>query len=216
MAACASAGRCCTLTESLRLTGDTVLDGGGLVTLSGGEAVRIVDMDTGNFEATGPSLTVQRITFSHGRGSGELLDGGGGAIYFVGGSVTAIDATFTDNQAVLAGPDVAGGAIYGIGVGTLTVVGSRLAGNRAANGGAIGALGIAVTVVSSTLSDNTATGSGANYVEGGVQMGLGGNGGALSMDGEGRSHRSAARASRATRAAPSAGRSSAPVTPASR
>src|SRR4029079_9759726 len=85
------------------------------------------------------------------------------------------------------GPDVAGGAIYSIGKGTLTVIGSRFSGNRAANGGAIGLLGAAITLVNSELVNNQATGFGANYIDqNGQQAGRGGNGGAISMDGQGR------------------------------
>ncbi|MCA9678876.1 MAG: hypothetical protein KC464_27855 [Myxococcales bacterium] len=47
-------------------------------------------------------------------------------------------------------------------------------------------LGSALTVVNTTLSGNVATGNGANYVENGQQLGQGGNGGAVSMDGQGR------------------------------
>jgi len=184
--ACGAAPATIVVTSALTPTADTVLDGGQVVTISGGDTTRIVDMNTGNFEATGPSLTVQRITLRNGHAAGAVLDGGGGAIYYVGGSVTAIDAVFLDNVAADTGPDVAGGAIFGIGVGATTVVGSRFAGNRASNGGAIGALGSAVTIVNSTISDNRATGFGANYVENNVQMGEGGNGGAVSMDGMGR------------------------------
>ena len=49
-----------------------------------------------------------------------------------GGSVTAIDCSFADNDAALLGPDVAGGAIYGIGVGATTIVGCTFTNNRAA------------------------------------------------------------------------------------
>jgi hypothetical protein len=150
-------------------------------------------MDTGNYEATSPSLTVQRLGFIDGKASGTQIplgtdvDGGGGAIYYLGGSVTAIDCTFNNNEAALLGPDVAGGAIYGIGVGGTTVVGCTFNNNRAANGGALGALGAALTIVNSTLTNNTATGTGANYIDMmGQQAGQGGNGGAIVMDGEGR------------------------------
>ena len=43
-----------TLTQALKVTKDLVLDGAGAVTLSGGHTTRILDMNTGNFEATGP------------------------------------------------------------------------------------------------------------------------------------------------------------------
>lgn len=175
-----------TLARALVPTLDTVLDGGGQVTLSGGNTTRLITMDTGSFEARSPHLTVQRITLRDGHATGPLLEGGGGAIYFVGGSVTAIDATFLDNRAELTGPDVAGGAIFAIGAGELIIGGSRFAGNRASNGGAIGVLGAALRMVNTSVVDNTATGSGANYVENDVQLGMGGNGGGLSMDGQGR------------------------------
>lgn len=182
-----------TLTSGKHVTSDTVIDGGGLVTLSGGGTTRILNMDTGNFEATGPHLIVQHLTFQDGHATGtEIplgidLDGGGGAIFYRGGSVTVIDCVFTNNVAAEIGPDVAGGAIYGIGVGETVVVGSRFTGNRAANGGAIGALHTAITLVNSTVTGNVATGHGANWVdEHGEQQGHGGNGGAIVMDGVGR------------------------------
>ncbi|MBL9105992.1 MAG: right-handed parallel beta-helix repeat-containing protein [Myxococcales bacterium] len=181
-----------TVTAQLKITSDTVLDGDARVTLSGGGTTRIINMDTGNYEALSPALTVQRLRFVDGKSSGTQIplgtdvDGGGGAIFFVGGSVTAIDSVFEDNEAATLGPDVAGGAIYGIGLGGLTVVGCTFNNNRAANGGALGALGAALTIVNSTLSDNEATGHGANSVEMGMQVGQGGNGGAIVMDGEGR------------------------------
>ncbi len=175
-----------TLTSALVPTRDVTIDGGGFVTLDGGGTTRHVTMDTGNFEATTPHLRLQRITLRNGRASGPELEGGGGAIFYRGGRVTAVEVTFENNRAMELGPDVAGGAIYGIGAGETVVVRSRFVGNAAANGGAIGALGSAITIVSSVLHGNSATGWGANFVEGGVQMGMGGNGGAVSMDGEGR------------------------------
>ncbi|AKT42036.1 choice-of-anchor Q domain-containing protein [Chondromyces crocatus] len=172
---------------------DTVIDGGGRVTLDGGGESRIFELDTGNYEATTPTLTVQRLTFTGGKASGTSVplgtdtDGGGGAIYHLGGTVVVIDSVFDGNACALEGPDVAGGAIYGIGLGETIVVGSTFVNNRGANGGAIGALGTALTIVNSTFVNNTATGAGANYVDGnGQQAGRGGNGGALVMDGRGR------------------------------
>ena len=182
-----------TLDASLKIIEDTVIDGGGKVTLSGGGQVRILDMNTGNFEATGPKLTVQHLRFIDGKASGTPIplgtdvDGGGGAIFHLGGDVVAIGCTFENNEAALLGPDVAGGAIYGIGVGSTTIVDSTFKNNRAANGGAVGALHTALTIVNSTFKDNHATGNGANYIdEMGNQAGQGGNGGAIVMDGEDR------------------------------
>lgn len=182
-----------TVTSQLMITSDVVLDGNGQITVSGGGTTRIINMDTGNYEALSPTLTVQRLTLRDGKASGTQIplgtdvDGGGGAIYYVGGSVTAIDTNFENNEAALIGPDVAGGAIYGIGLGGTTVVGCNFNNNRAANGGALGALGASLTIVNSTLTNNTATGTGANSVNMmGEQVGQGGNGGAIVMDGQGR------------------------------
>jgi hypothetical protein len=173
------------------ITRDTWLDGGGLVTLSGGGATRILAIH-GSFERAGPHLRVERLTFRDGRARGTAIalgtdvDGGGGAIFHLGGTVTAVDCRFIDNTAATWGPDVAGGAITGIGNPAATAVyRSAFRGNRAANGGAVGSLHTAVTLVDSVLLENEATGRGANAVDGsGRQVGHGGNGGALSMDGE--------------------------------
>ncbi|HEU4533278.1 MAG TPA: choice-of-anchor Q domain-containing protein [Polyangiaceae bacterium] len=172
---------------------DTVLDGGGKVTLSGGRRVRILALDTGNFERPTPTLTLQRLALVDGKSSGAstplgtATDGGGGAVYHLGGTVVAIDSTFRNNEGPAEGPDVAGGAIFGAGAGETIVVGSTFDGNRCANGGAVGALHTAVTIVNSVLVNNVATGYGANFIDGqGQQAGRGGNGGALSMDGENR------------------------------
>lgn len=181
------------ITRTLEVTRDTVVDGEHRVFLDGGDAVRIMKLDTGNFEASGPTLTVQRLGFENGRSSGTAIplgvdtDGGGGAIYHLGGSVHAIDCVFRANRCPEEGPDVAGGAIYGIGVGETVVVGSVFTNNRCSNGGAIGSLHTALTVANCALSGNRATGYGANSVDAnGQQVGRGGNGGAISMDGRGR------------------------------
>lgn len=190
---CGSEPATITLKSALNIKSDTTIDGKGLVTLSGGKTNRIFNMDTKNFEATSPTLTVQRLTLRDGHATGTAIplgtdtDGGGGAIYHVGGNVVVIDSVFLDNEAALEGPDVAGGAIYSIGKGTLTITGSRFTGNRASNGGAIGLLGAGMTLVNSELVGNQATGFGANYInQNGQQAGRGGNGGAISMDGQGR------------------------------
>jgi hypothetical protein len=159
---------------------DTVLDGGGMVTLSGGGTTRILAIRS-TFDRPGPRLTLQAITLRDGRGSGAALAGGGGAVYHLGGSVTAIDVRFIDNAAVTSGPDVAGGAIFGIGLGETVIVRSVFRGNRAASGGAVGSLHTALTIVDSAFESNEATGRGA-----GGATNEGGNGGAVSMDGEDR------------------------------
>lgn len=182
------------VTSTKMITKDTVIDGGGKVTLSGGGAVRILAIETNNFEALTPTLTVQRITLRDGRSTGTAIplgtdvDGGGGAIYHHGGNVIAIDSVFLDNEGPVEGPDVGGGAIYGVGAGATTIVGCTFSANHCANGGAVGVLGGDLTIVNSVLQGNEATGSGANYIDpNGNQAGKGGNGGAVVMDGKGKS-----------------------------
>jgi hypothetical protein len=173
------------------VTLDTWLDGGDLVTLSGGGVTRILAIH-GSFEWPGPNLRVERLTFRDGQASGTAtplgtdVDGGGGAIFHLGGTVTAVGCRFLDNRAAAWGPDVAGGAISGIGnPAATTIIGSAFSGNLAANGGAVGSLHTAVTILDSSFEGNEAAGRGANSVDGqGHQVGHGGNGGALSMDGE--------------------------------
>ena len=174
---------------------DTLIDGGGLITLSGGGTSRILSLDTGNFERTDPTLTVMNLTFRDGRSFGTAIelgthhDGGGAAIFYQGGNVQVFNATFENNACDDLGPDLAGGAIYGLGLGRTTVVNSDFRGNHCANGGAIGNLWTSTLIYNSLLEDNQARGRGANYEGGehgagdGNQQGSGGNGGAIQMDG---------------------------------
>ncbi len=158
-------------------TNETVLDGGGLVTLSGGGAARILYLDSG-YDRTTPRLTVQRLTLRDGNAPAGADDtaSGGGAIYRDGGSLTVIDCTFLDNRASLSGQDVAGGAIYAFGGGETIISGSMFNGNRASNGGAVGSLNGDLIIINSTFTNNAATGTGGN-------PGNGGCGGAIYMDG---------------------------------
>jgi hypothetical protein len=156
---------------------ETVLDGGDLVTLSGGGASRILYLDSG-YDQTTPRLTVQRLTFRDGKSAddGDDTAVGGGAIYRDGGSLTVIGCAFIDNSAPLTGQDTAGGAIYGFGGGETIISGSSFDGNRASDGGAVGSLNGDLVIVNSTFTDNAATGSGGNPGDGGC-------GGAIYMDG---------------------------------
>ncbi len=167
------------LTSTKSITKDTVIDGGNLVTLDGGGQVRQLLLNTNNFVATTPTLTIENITLANGHGTDNAGTGaptGGGAIYRYGGTLNVIDSQFTDNIGPASGQDSAGGAIYSVGVGTTTVVGSTFDGNRASDGGALGNLGASVNLVNDTIKGNQATGTGGN-------PGNGGNGGGVYMDG---------------------------------
>ncbi len=126
-----------TLSSVITFSEESVLDGGGLVTLSGGGATRILYLDSG-YDTPTPRLTVQRLAFRDGQAppGGEDTAQGGGAIYRDGGSLTVIDSSFTNNHAPSPGQDIAGGAIYGFGGGDTIISGCTFTNNAASDGGA--------------------------------------------------------------------------------
>jgi len=177
-----------------------VLDGGGLVTLSGGGRHRILYMNTCD-QAQGwttshcqdpdhPRLTVQNLTFVDGDATGEKVDGGGGGAIFVrGGRFAVVNSRFLRNRCDLTGPDVGGAAIRVLSQyhgEPVYVVGSTFGGapgdgGRCANGGAISSIGVSWTVIDSVFSHNEAVGRGANPARSGTPGG--GSGGAIYLDG---------------------------------
>ena len=176
---CGSAPATITLTKEVPVATDTTIDGGHLVTLSGGKKTRILHI-TSAWNVATPLLTVQNLALSDGYTTDvqntTSTKEGGAAIFEDGGSLTVVDCTFTNNQCAASGQDVSGGAINGQGIGTLIVTGSTFTGNVGSNGGAIGTQDENVTVVNSTFLSNSATGTGGN-------PGNGGDGGAMSYDG---------------------------------
>jgi polymorphic membrane protein len=174
---------------------DVVLDGGGLVTLSGGGTRRILYMDTCDpaqrfttshcqDQAT-PRLVVRNIGFTHGNSTGERFDGGGGGAIFVRGGRLRIErSTFTENRCDPTGPDLGGGAVralsqyHGLPV---AVVGSTFTANVCSNGGALSSIGVSWNVRDSRFARNRSIGSGANPSRSGTPGG--GSGGAIYNDG---------------------------------
>jgi hypothetical protein len=205
---CGSAPTTITVTQTIELPygTDTVLDGGGTVTIDGGGAVRILDWDSPNYRANMHTLTLQNITFAHAHAHGTMpyaaaplpcssgyYDGAGGALQMRDGILQVINVVFLDNQAESLGPDIGGGAIYLNGSLGATVVGSTFLNNSGANAGAIGSLNSELSVYNSDFEGNAALGFGANNnqpsmcsvvaTNGQNQTGSGGNGGAIAMDG---------------------------------
>jgi hypothetical protein len=174
---------------------DVVLDGGGLVTLSGAGQRRILYMDTCDpaqvfttshcqDQAT-PRLVVENLGFAHGNSTGQSFDGGGGGAIFVrGGRLRIVDSTFDANRCEPTGPDVGGGAVralsqyHGLPV---EVVGSRFTANVCSNGGALSSIGVSWKVTRSRFVANRAIGHGANPSRAGTPGG--GSGGAIYNDG---------------------------------
>jgi hypothetical protein len=177
-----------------------VIDGGGLVTLSGGGHRRILYMDTCDErqgwttshcqDQSSPELTVQNLAFADGNATGETADGGGGGAVFVrGGRFKAVNTRFVRNRCDPTGPDVGGAAVrvldqyHGLPVYITgsTFGGSPGQGGVCSNGGALSSIGVSWMITNSLFSYNSAIGSGANPARAGTPGG--GSGGAVYTDG---------------------------------
>ncbi|GAA3566749.1 hypothetical protein GCM10022197_23450 [Microlunatus spumicola] len=131
---CGSSPVTITLSQTIKVRNSTaklVLDGGGLVTLSGGGTKRILYTDTcdtslgsvsGNclYAPQGPRVTVQNLTLADGNATsatyvspGDSGQGsnGGGAIFQLGGRLKVVRSVFVRNVCATNGPDLGGGAI---------------------------------------------------------------------------------------------------------
>lgn len=178
---------------------DIVIDGGGLITLSGNGRTRILYMNTCDQsrhwttphcqDQDHPRLTVQNITFADGNSTAETEYDGGGAIWVRGGRFKAVNCRFFNNVCVDVGPDVGGGAlrvfdqsqdkpVYLV---NCTFGGADGYGNRGANGGAISSIGVSWTILNCLFSYNQALGNGGNPAQSGTPGG--GSGGAIYNDG---------------------------------
>ena len=172
-----------------------VVDGGGLVTLSGGGERRILYMNTCDRAQTWttshcddqaePVLVVRRMRLVDGDATGETTDGGGGgAIFARGGRLKVIDSTFVGNRCDRTGPDVGGGAVRALDQhrdAPVVVRRSTFAGGRCSNGSALSSIGVSWRISTSTFTDNRAVGRGANPARPGTPGG--GSGGAVYLDG---------------------------------
>jgi predicted outer membrane repeat protein len=151
---------------------DTVIDGGGLVTLSGADMTRILHL-RGSDPPAGPKLTVQNLALERGRApTGQNdLESSGGAILQEGGTLVVSNSAFRHNASAAPTSAAAGGAIAGHG--DTTIVGSVFENNSAANGGAIGVSERSLIIVNSIFEGNAALTQGMNM--------NGGRGGAVSV-----------------------------------
>ncbi len=163
------------VTSALSITAPTLIDGGGLITLDGANASRIM--------VNHSTLTVQNLTFSHGLGSGTDAAANGGAIQSVYQSkLVVINCIFSHNVSSpsVTTPnayDYGGGAIFTQG-GFLTVRKSTFNLNSAINaaGAAIHGLRSDLTITDSVFTYNNATPGGtggALYADGAQNNGFG-------------------------------------------
>ncbi len=178
---------------------DVIIDGGGLVTLSGNGTNRILYMNTCDPDQVWttdhcqdqdhPRLTVQNITFADGNSINETEYDGGGAIWVRGGRFKAVNCRFFNNVCASTGPDVGGGAIrvfsqynnLPVYIVNSTFGGMQGYGNTGSNGGALSSIGVSWTIINSLLSYNKAIGNGGNPAQSGTPGG--GSGGAIYNDG---------------------------------
>lgn len=178
---------------------EVIIDGGGLVTLSGGGNTRILYMNTCDQDQVWttdhcqnqdhPRLTVQNITFADGDSTQETEYDGGGAIWVRGGRFKIVNSRFFNNICASNGPDVGGGAVrvfsqfdnLPVYVVNSTFGGEHGYGNIGANGGALSSIGVSWTIINSLFSYNRAIGNGGNPALSGTPGG--GSGGAIYNDG---------------------------------
>jgi hypothetical protein len=118
--ACGSATIVLTAGQLPTITKTTIVDGGGKITLSGGNSSRLF------YVSAGAALTLKNLTVTRG-----FHDGDGGAIRN-DGTLTIINCTFFLNETTLNG---SGGAI--VSYGPLNIANSAFHKNKAANGGAL-------------------------------------------------------------------------------
>jgi hypothetical protein len=185
---CGSAPVTIEMTQTAKLFNNgaakTVIDGGGLVTLSGMKQRRILYMNTCDESLVWtsslcqdqeyPQLTVQNITFSGGNAGNETTPEGG-AIYASGGRFKAVNSRFFSNTCATNTTNyLFGGAIttfeeyqsLPVYVVHSTFGGTSSLGNTCNDGGALGSIGVSWTIVNSLIEYNHATSGGAIYNDG--------------------------------------------------
>jgi hypothetical protein len=182
-----------------------VLDGGGLVTLSGAGQRRILYSDTcaGTWSTDDcvnqpyPQIVVQNITFADGYSGTPQATctanvprcwyggvDGGGAIYAEGGQFKAVNSQFLGNRCYGAGPDLGGGAIRVLAQYRnlpVYITSDTFSGGQCSNGAALSSISVQWDVLNSVFVSNHAVGWGANPAQSGTPGG--GSGGAIYNDG---------------------------------
>jgi predicted outer membrane repeat protein len=152
-----------------------IVDGAGLITISGGKTTRIFDLD--NYT----NFVVQRLTLRDGfvaAGEAEVTNrpsNSGAAIrhpWF--GTLKAIDVRFENNQCASRDGEIGGGAIYAGGLTEAVLSGCEFINNSASNGGGILNRGSTLTILGCRFAGNGALGKGDGQY---------GNGGGVYIDG---------------------------------
>jgi predicted outer membrane repeat protein len=140
-------------TSEKQILADTVIDGGGLITLSGNGLTRLFQVGGYRFEARAITLT---------RGFSLV---GGGLIESAGGRLHFVNATLSDSQA-----NDQGGAIYcfvGSG-GSLSLTNTVVSGNRSDRGSGLYVDGCTTSIRDSRFLNNSAEPTGTVRLGGGL------------------------------------------------
>ncbi|HET9654734.1 MAG TPA: cellulose binding domain-containing protein [Kineosporiaceae bacterium] len=152
------------VTQEIKSTSTTVIDGGGKITLKGGGSNRIL------LAANGTTLSVRNLRFVNGAAQ-QVVDraaGAGGAVSGIYKTrIEVIGSVFENNSA-----GFGGGAVYVGTDGVLTIDRSTFTGNSSWYGGAVYSLLSPLTVTNSTFTDNKT-----------LNQGSAGDGGAIGTDG---------------------------------
>ncbi|MBW2462595.1 MAG: right-handed parallel beta-helix repeat-containing protein [Deltaproteobacteria bacterium] len=157
------------LTRSLFVSNTMILDGGGDITLSGGGAVRVIELDHH------VDFVVQRLTIRGGYvAAGSENESGAGLLHPWFGTLRAIDVTFDDNHSASQANDVGGGAVYAGGLTEAVLSGCTFTNNSGSTGGGVLSRSTNLRVVDNVFFNNSAT----TYAESGQY----GNGGGLYID----------------------------------
>lgn len=166
-------------------TVDTVIDGGGLITLNGGNSSRILEKPftpNSHIDKTlGNDLTIQNMRFINAKGpsasSGSADRGGAITATSPGTKLHIINSTFENNHtSSQTKEDNQGGAIFAANIYETIIVGSVFENNTAGNGGAFGAIASGLMIYNSRFTTNQAT----DTTSGGIVRG---HGGAIHLDG---------------------------------
>jgi hypothetical protein len=157
---------------------NTVIDGGGFVTLDGQNRVKILDKV---FTTTDNTITLQNLRFINGRApnSTTLRTNSGGAVTISdpGTRLHVINSTFENNQTTRVNQeDNQGGAIAVFNIYETVISGSVFRNNQAGNGGAIGGIATGLIIENTRFENNRAV----DKTTGGIVRGYGG---AVHLDG---------------------------------
>ncbi len=160
-----------TLTQSVFVTKAMILDGGGTITLSGGGAVRVVELQLCHGLI---DFVLQRITIRDGYvPAGSENESGAGLLHPWFGTFKAIDVTFENNHSASVDHDVGGGGMYLGGLTSAVLSGCTFSNNSGSTGGGVLSRSTNLQVIDTVFYNNSAT------TEGDGQYG---NGGGLYID----------------------------------